>query len=311
MSRFTSAAKLAVVSAALLASSSALAAFTFPAFTVNVSNTSAAGLEPTFTSLTGAPAGSYNAYSVSVDWGGSINDAWSNEAIFALIDSTDLVNGVFYADPGVSSVSAGNPTPRTLTWSGLLDVPYSGGDPLVFAAAQTFAPSGATWSNITVTLDTVTILSTSFSGDTTGDPTWTRPFADFSGLSGLGVGVTYEVIPFFVDTPGSYAIEETQAFDGFMYLYEDSFDPLAPLVNGVVGNDDGAGGIGTSDFIATLTPGTQYYLVTTGFEPGEEGTYSGTITGPGVATLGLIPEPSSLSLVAAAGLMTLRRRRAA
>lgn len=307
--------KLGLVIASVVVAGQVSAAFTFPSFTTSPSNTAAAGLEPTFTALTGAPAGVYNAYSVTVEWGGSVNDAWSNEAIFALLDSPDLVNGVFYADPGASPVSAGNAAPRTLTWSGLLDVPYSGGDPLLFAAAQVFAPSSATWSNVSVTLDSIVIpptLTTTFSGDTTGGPTWDRPFSDFSGLSALGVDVLYEVIPFFVPATGVYTIAEEQEFDGFLYIYEDVFDSTLPLVNGVVGNDDGPGGIGTSLVSTTLTAGTQYYIVTTGFEDIEFGLYDGTISSTaGLATIGLIPEPSSLSLVAAAGLLAARRRRAA
>jgi hypothetical protein len=308
--------KLGLVIASVVVAGQVSAAFTFPLFTTSPSNTAAPGIEPTFTALSGAPAGVYNSYSVTVQWGGSVNDAWSNEAIFALTDEAALTaTTVFYADPGASTVSAGNSSPRTLTWSGLLDEVYTGGDPLFFAAAQTFAPSSATWSNVSVTLDSIVIpptLTTTFSGDTTGGPTWDRPFSDFSGLSALGVDVLYEVIPFFVPATGVYTIAEEQEFDGFLYIYEDVFDSTLPLVNGVIGNDDGPGGIGTSLVSTTLTAGTQYYIVTTGFEDIEFGLYDGTISSTaGLATIGLIPEPSSLSLVAAAGLLAARRRRAA
>jgi hypothetical protein len=119
------------------------------------------------------------------------------------------------------------------------------------------------------------------------------------------------VIPFFVSAAGSYTIDQSQAFDGYIFVYEDAFDPALPLINGVAGNDDGTG-IGDSTLTASLTAGTQYYLVTTGFDNDEFGTYSGTISSTaGIATIGLIPEPSSLSILAAAGLFAARRRRAA
>lgn len=307
--------KLGLVIASVVVAGQVSAAFTFPSFTTSPSNTAAAGLEPTFTALTGAPAGVYNAYSVTVQWGGSVNDAWSEEAIFALTDVPALTaTTVFYADPGPSPVSTDNASPRTLTWSGLLDEVYTGGDPLFFAAAQTFAPSSATWSNVSVTLDSVTNNITPFSGDTTGEPTWNRPTSPaFLSLSTLATATPYEVIPFFVSANGLYNISHIQDnWDGFVFLYEDSFDPSLPLVNGIAGDDDGNGGIGTSDFSASLTAGTQYYLVTTGFDNTEFGTYTGTISSTaGIATIGLIPEPSSLSLLAAAGLFAARRRRAA
>ncbi len=75
-------------------------------------------------------------------------------------------------------------------------------------------------------------------------------------------------------------IFSVQDYDGYLHLYEGSFDPLDQLTNLVAGNDDGAGGIGTSDLTGlTLTPGVDYILVTSGFGAGDEGTFTNEIVG--------------------------------
>lgn len=316
--------KLGLAIASLVVAGQISAAYTFPTFSTAPNNTAAAGLQETYTALTGAPAGSYNSYTVSLNWVAGTGGPWSSEAIFALTDLADISNPatVFLADPGPSPASLNTGASVTLTWTGLMDFPYTSGDPLFFVAAQTFSGSRATWSNISVTIDSVVIVPpnvTPFSGDTTGDPTWNRPLSPaFSSLDPVATDTPYEVIPFFVSADGLYDISHDQndglpgQWDGFVFLYEDSFDPSLPLVNGIAGDDDGDGGIGTSDFGTLLTAGTQYYLVTTGYDDIDFGTYTGTISSTaGVASIGLIPEPSSLSILAGAGLLAARRRRAA
>ncbi|SMC60599.1 GEVED domain-containing protein [Moheibacter sediminis] len=131
-------------------------------------------------------------------------------------------------------------------------------------------------------------------GTTVGGPTWDRPLADGSGMSAVGVGVTYHVYgPFTVDTAGSYSINSTQEYDGFIFIYQNAFDPTDPLTNYLAGNDDGDGGIGTSDITVNLATGTEYFLITTGFDPTDSGTFVNTITGPGAVTCdgGIGPEP--------------------
>lgn len=126
-----------------------------------------------------------------------------------------------------------------------------------------------------------------YSDTIVGGPSWDRPFADCSCCSGLGP-VTYHVQEFTVDTAGDYDLSSVQdGFDGYMLIYQDSFDPLAQDTNCVAGDDDGPGGIGTSEVTGlTLAVGTTYLFVTTGFAAGDEGTFTNTITGPGIITLG-------------------------
>lgn len=136
-------------------------------------------------------------------------------------------------------------------------------------------------------------------GDTTGVlDSWNRTFADFSGISGLGP-VLYVTHPMFVDAAGSYHFATVaNGWDNYAFLYETSFDPLNQLVNGLAGDDDGNGGIGTTDFDFVLDPSKDYIVVITGFANGDVGTYTLEVTGPGGVTFSLRsmgPPPEQLS----------------
>lgn len=122
-----------------------------------------------------------------------------------------------------------------------------------------------------------------------GAPTWTRPFADCTGATGLGP-MGWHSQPFHVSAAGSYDVTSVQnGWDGYIFIYQGSFNPASPNTNCVIGDDDGAGGIGTSEILGVaLSAGTQYFVVTTAFENGEEGTFTNTISGPGTVTLGAL-----------------------
>ncbi len=122
--------------------------------------------------------------------------------------------------------------------------------------------------------------------DSTSPDIWVRPFSDGTCCSGLGP-VSYQVYgPFQVSTTGNYNIESIQTgWDGYLFIYENAFDPTNQSTNYVAGDDDGNGGIGTSNIDAVpLTAGTNYYIVTTGFAAGDFGAYTTAITGAGTAT---------------------------
>lgn len=153
--------------------------------------------------------------------------------------------------------------------------------------------------------------------DTTGGPTFTRALEDFSGLSVFGVDVAYDVYAFSVTTSGDYSVRSFAAgvfkddpWDQFIFLYQDSFDPAQPLINGVIADDD-FNGVGRSGFDIALSAGTAYYLVTTGFETGDEGRFLNIIRGPG-EIIPVIPEPETYALLAmglGAVVLAVRRRR--
>jgi hypothetical protein len=138
-----------------------------------------------------------------------------------------------------------------------------------------------------------------FTGDTSNGAIWNRPFASFSGLSTAGTGVKYEVLPFTVSVTGAYDFLNTAAasWDNFTFIYKDAFNPATPLVNGVVGNDDRPS-IGLSGFNVNLTAGTNYFFITTGFDPSEFGAYSLNVSGPGSVITTPVPEPATYGLMA-------------
>lgn len=137
-----------------------------------------------------------------------------------------------------------------------------------------------------------------YTGNTTGAPTYNRAFSDFSGLSLSGSSVNYQTLEFTVTATGSYDFVSTATggWDNFLFLYGPSFNPATPLVNGLIGNDDFPG-IGTSGFSFSLTAGSSYIVVTTGFETGLDfGAYANSITGPG--NVNVVPEPGTYGLMA-------------
>ncbi len=138
-----------------------------------------------------------------------------------------------------------------------------------------------------ITASAILAGSGQYSSTNAGGPQWVRPFADGSCCSGLGP-VRYHSMEFYVDTAGSYNVSSVQnGWDGYLFVYASPFDPSNPTVNFLAGNDDGGGGIGTSDITGiALSANTTYIVVTTGFANGDEGTFTNTITGPGGVFLG-------------------------
>jgi len=137
---------------------------------------------------------------------------------------------------------------------------------------------------------------------------WARPVGAGPSISGLGP-VQYHLQPFFTDTSGLYDISSVQSYDGYLHLYAGSFDPLDQLAGLIAGDDDGVGGIGTSDIDAIgLIALTQYFLVTSGFAAGDYGTFTNTIElldGDATISAGRVgqqqpsqvPEPGTLALL--------------
>ncbi|KFN52069.1 hypothetical protein N790_12955 [Arenimonas malthae CC-JY-1] len=119
-------------------------------------------------------------------------------------------------------------------------------------------------------------------GDTTGAPVWNRPLSDFSGLSGTGTAVPYVVHPFIVSANDtcSVALDPLAGHDTFLFIYENAFDPLDPLTNGVDGDDDGGGFPNSLIDPVALNAGTTYYAISTGYSNGSFGPYDLTIDCP-------------------------------
>lgn len=148
-----------------------------------------------------------------------------------------------------------------------------------------------------------------YTGDTTGGPTFNRPFENLSDLSGVGTEVNYSAFTFTVDTSGEYSFLQTaDQFDGMIFIYEGSFNPADPLTNSLGGNDDLLT-TSTSGLAGLLDAGVAYVLVTTSYYNGDAGAFSVTIGGPGLVSA--VPEPSTylmLALGLAAIAYTQRRK---
>lgn len=156
----------------------------------------------------------------------------------------------------------------------------------------------------------LTPLSTvSYTGTNVGGPEWDRPFADGTCCSGLGP-VRYTTQEFSLSSADTCDIESIQdEYDGYLLIYSAPFSATSQTVNFVAGDDDGDGGIGTSNIDGLALAGsTTYVAVTTGFENGEEGAFTNTISCPtAVVTLGgfVATAPVSAPTMSASGLALL------
>lgn len=113
----------------------------------------------------------------------------------------------------------------------------------------------------------------------TQSPSFNRPAADCNTLSGNTT--RYDLAVFSVDTSGIYNVISTQSgFDGFIHVYTDDFDRGNPLRNCVTGNDD-SGSTSQSQLTVTLQADVIYFLVTSGFDSAQNGSFNNTIQGVG------------------------------
>lgn len=154
-----------------------------------------------------------------------------------------------------------------------------------------------------------------YTGTTAGGPTFNRPVENGSILSTIGTNVPYNVLQFRVSLAGTYnflSIPTTTGYDNFLILYANNFNPLAPLTNFVIADDDTGGISVSSAFNTPLTAGTNYFLVTTGYQNTEFGSFNNSISGPGaIITAAAVPEPATLALLGTglAGIGAAVRRR--
>lgn len=205
--------------------------------------------------------------------------------------------------------------------------------------SESFVPGIDARSTLTYTFDDAFPAGTAeYTGALTStDPTFNRPVQVETNPPGYTAPFLtnrfphYDVQPFFVDAAGEYALVSANEFESAGVLYQHNFNPANSLANvvralGQTGNvlrnntfnplpfaDDAVGGTVLN---VNLTPGVQYFFVTTAFAaPGSVsdggpfvGRYSNLITGAGNVTLGILPEPGVFAPLALAAIVAGRRR---
>lgn len=243
---------------------------------------------------------SFHGLRLQADWSPGAGDPWSNELQLTV------------TSPSVTSFSwdpvggAANANPMTIDRTRYLMFPGGTSSDGVWQLSFDTSYGGSTANMANVSIDLFSVAVTSYAASTTGAPQWDRPVGTGPGISGLGP-VGYHTQAFTVDTTGTYDFFSDQTYDGFLDLYGGGFNPADPIPHLMAASDDGRGGVGTSDIVgASLTAGTTYWLVTSGFDAAEEGDFTNYIGGVGNVTL--VPEPASLALLTLAGLLLARRR---
>lgn len=147
--------------------------------------------------------------------------------------------------------------------------------------------------------DTVTL-----SGNTLSAPSFNRPTE--TGARSL-FSVSYSVYQFSVSTSGPFNFTlsalDPASYDTFLHVFINAFDPAEtsnPALNLLAANDDASGSTTNSALTSlSLTAGTTYFMVVDGFGSSDAGPFTASISGPG--TINVVPEPSTVALLAMTG----------
>lgn len=300
---------------------------TFPTFTVTTPNDSGGNTLQSLQLPTDVlQAGqTYTTYKVEFDWipnpsGGFNARQWN--AIWAFTDGPVGPGTTFLADPGPAINAQIGLVPQfqagPLSWVGVFgNGGLPGSTPITFNWLQFDAFTDTTWQDVRITMDTREIVSSSFGGDTTNAPTWTR-FRDTregaGDLPSLVTNIRYEAVPFFVETDGIYQFTTTtfNQWDGVIAIYQDEFNPDAPNNNRLdlwVGTAPGTQIRGDRTIAFELEADTQYFFLQTGRRTADAGLWEGEVLGVGGVTFAIIPAPGAGALLGLAGLLATRRRR--
>ncbi|MEL6499501.1 MAG: PEP-CTERM sorting domain-containing protein [Planctomycetota bacterium] len=275
----------------------------------------------------GIAAGTYQSYTVEVDWLAGPGTPFSNEGIWAFTDAAftpgvdDPTLFTFFADPGAAPNSLATGDPTTLNWGGNLDVNYEGGDSLFFNALQTFGGSSATWGDTTITLSTDPAPANNF---IPGAPAAVQPAAIDLGVLGN------DGDNFVIDSFGSGFDTELGLYAQDGVLVSTNDDAVAGVFGPSeidVADDTAFDGLGAGEyFIALGGFNTIYDATDFGANPdaglgAEGGDFVVSVNGVEVATgsqpadsitwlkFTVVPAPASAALLGLGGLAAVRRRR--
>jgi hypothetical protein len=125
----------------------------------------------------------------------------------------------------------------------------------------------------------------------------------------------FDVFHFRVDTTGRYDFSSTSTpWQNVISLYENAFAPSNNFSNFVSSSTQSpVFGVSTSTFfVPSLTAGTDYFLVTSGYRSTDFGSFTNTISGLGnisPSTTSAVPEPFSIVGTLIGGTAALRMRK--
>ena len=119
---------------------------------------------------------------------------------------------------------------------------------------------------------------------TTSSPSYVRPEGDNITTYVPGVNVLYKAYYFIAPSSGSFTFATTAGTitDSYISLYQNSFDPANPATNFVRADDDVSASVFFSSLTQTLTAGTTYILVVSGWSASVTGTFTMT-SNPGIS----------------------------
>ncbi|CAF3746296.1 unnamed protein product [Adineta steineri] len=115
-------------------------------------------------------------------------------------------------------------------------------------------------------------------------------------VSCLATYFYYEAIKINVSVAGNYTIVSSSSIDTYGFLFNNSFDPLNPIRNLLLYDDD-SGGNQQFELTYFLQPLVNYVVVTSTYIQYQTGTFSLIATGPGVINFTRIITPNSTILI--------------
>ncbi|CAF1338358.1 unnamed protein product [Adineta steineri] len=115
-------------------------------------------------------------------------------------------------------------------------------------------------------------------------------------VSCLATYFYYEAIKSNVSVAGNYTIISSSSIDTYGFLFNNSFDPLNPIRNLLLYDDD-SGGNQQFELTYFLQPLVNYVVVTSTYIQYQTGTFSLIATGPGVINFTRIITPNSTIII--------------
>jgi hypothetical protein len=158
--------------------------------------------------------------------------------------------------------------------------------PALTPTAYSVCQNGIIPSGQGLSVPAVTAVTTINGAINASSPSYLRPNGDNVTTYAAGPNVLYRAYYFTAPSSGSFAFV-TSAIgatitDTYISLYQNSFDPANPATNFVRGDDDISSTNFLSSLTETLTAGTNYILVVSGWSPSVIGTFTMT-SSPGIS----------------------------